>query len=145
MRGPAGSRNSRTLLNSRPGLGRAITFPDLGLSSKSLLLPAASRAAVFAADRAAADSGYNPSDWIARFPNLVGEDGNSSPRIQTIFYPIPSAALRLRRLEKTYLRFVPGNLARNNLSYSWATLRLLGRAVHCNVGRPELWVFPPSA
>ena len=110
-----------------------------------LLLPVASRAAVFAADRAAADSGYDPRDWIARFPNLVGEDGNPNPRIQTIFYPIPSAALRLRQLEKADLGFVPGNLARNNLYYSWATLTLLGRAVHCNVGRPELWVFPPSA
>jgi len=110
-----------------------------------LLLPAPSRAAVFAADRASADSGHDPRDWIARFPNLVGEDGNPDPRIQTIFYPIPSAALRLRQLEKGYLGFVPGNLARNNLYYSWATLTLLGRAVHCNVGRPELWVFPPSA
>ncbi len=110
-----------------------------------LLLPALSRAEVFAADRAAADSGHDPRDWIARFPSLIGEDGNSDPRIQTIFYPIPSAALRLRQLEKEYCGFVPGNLARNNLYYSMATLTLLGRAVHCNVGRPELWVFPPTA
>ena len=110
-----------------------------------LLLPAPSRAAVFAADRAAADSGHDPRDWITRFPKLVGEDGNPNPRIQTIFYPIPSAALRLRQLEKADLGFIPGNLARNNLYYSWATLTLLGRAVHCNVGRPALWVFPPAA
>lgn len=110
-----------------------------------LSLPAASRAAVFAADRAAADSGHDPRDWIARFPDLVGEDGHPDPRIQTIFYPVPSAALRLRQLEKASPGFVPGNLARINLYYSWATLTLLGRAVHCNVGRPELWVFPPSA
>ena len=110
-----------------------------------LLLPAASRAAVFATDRAAADSGHDPRDWIARFPNLVGEDGHPNPHLQTIFYPIPSAALRLRQLEKAYLGSVPGNLARNNLYYSWATLTLFGRAVHCNLGRPTLWVFPPSA
>ena len=110
-----------------------------------LLLPALSRAAVFAADRAAADSGHDPRDWIKRFPNLVSEDGNPDPRIQTIFYPVPSAALRLLQLGKAPPGFVPGNLARNNLYYSWATLTLLGRAVHCNVGRPELWVFPPSA
>ena len=42
-------------------------------------------------------------------------------------------------------RFVAGNLARSNLYYSWASFTLLGRAVHCNVGRPSLWVFPPSA
>ena len=40
---------------------------------------------------------------------------------------------------------VLGSLARNNPYYSWATLTFLGRAVHCNVDRPALWVFPPSA
>ena len=110
-----------------------------------LILPTLSRKAVFAADRAAADSGHDPRPWIARFPNLVGEDGSSNSTVQNIFYPIPSASLRLRQLEKPLSGFVAGNLARSNLYYSWATLTLLGRAVHCNVGRPALWVFPPSA
>ncbi|MEY5014926.1 MAG: hypothetical protein RIS92_1284 [Verrucomicrobiota bacterium] len=110
-----------------------------------LILPAFSRHAVFAADRAAADSGCDPRDWIERFPSLVGEDGSSTSAVQTIFYPIPSAERRLRHLEKPLAGCVPGNLARSNLYYSWATLTPLGRAVHCNVGCPELWVFPPSA
>ena len=110
-----------------------------------LILPTLSRKAVFAADRAAADSGHDPRPWIARFPNLVGEDGSSNSTVQKIFYPIPSASLRLRQLEKPLSGFVAGNLARSNLYYSWATLTLLGRAVHCNVGRPALWVSPPSA
>jgi len=110
-----------------------------------LVLPALSRPVVFAADRAAANAGFDPRHWIKRFPHLVGEDGSSSSAVQTIFYPIPSAALRLRQLEKPLSGFVPGNLARGNLYYSWATLTLLGRAVHCNVGRPSLWVFPPCA
>ena len=46
---------------------------------------------------------------------------------------------------ETTPRFVPVNLARSNLRYSWATLMLLGRAVHCNLGRPPLCVFSPSA
>lgn len=110
-----------------------------------LLLPALSRKAVFAADRAAADSGCDSRHWIEKFPSLVGEDGSSTSAVQTIFYPIPSASLRLRQLEQPLSGFVPGNLARSNLYYSWATLTLLGRAVHCNVGLPSLWVFPPSA
>ena len=110
-----------------------------------LLLPALSRPTVFAADRAAADSGCDPRRWISRFPNVVGEDGSSNSTVQTIFYPIPSAEFRLRQLDQPPSGFVPGNLARSNLYYSWATLTLLGRAVHCNVGRPALWVFPPSA
>ncbi len=111
-----------------------------------LMLPSLSRSAVFAADRAALDAGHDPRAWIARLPDLVGEDGGSGPLVQTIFYPVPSAKRRLGRLEASPgPGFVPGNLARANLYYSWAGCTLLGRAVHCNVGRPSLWVFPPSA
>jgi hypothetical protein len=110
-----------------------------------LVLPVLSGSAVLAADRAAADSGLKVRDWITRFPGLVGEDGSARGAVQTIFYPIPSAAMRLQALHDAPAGFVPGNLARSNLYYSWATLTLLGRAVHCNVGRPALWVFPPSA
>jgi len=106
-----------------------------------LLLPALSRGTVFAADRAAAAAGLAPAAWITRFPTLTGEDGSAHAAVQTIFYPIPSAATRLRALEHAPRSPVLGSLARNNLYYSWATLTLLGRAVHCNVGRPALWVF----
>jgi len=34
--------------------------------------------------------------------------------------------------------------ARTALYLSWAGVGLLGRAVHCNLGRPEVWVFLPS-
>ncbi len=108
-----------------------------------LLLPALSRSAVVAADRAAADAGVAPADWITHFPELTGEDGSANAAVQTIFYPIPSVKKRLRLIKATPL--VLGSFARNNLYYSWATFTLLGRAVHCNVGRPALWVFPPSA
>ena len=110
-----------------------------------LVLPALSRKAVFAADRAAADSGHDPRAWITRFADLVGEDGSRNAAVQTIFYPVPSVEMRLRQLDQSTTGFVPGNLARSNLYYSWATFTLLGRAVHCNVGRPALWIFPPSA
>jgi hypothetical protein len=110
-----------------------------------LVLPALSRNAVFAADRAAADAGFDPRAWIMRVPDLVGEDGSPNAALQTIFYPVPSAKMRLSRLGDPSNGLVAGNLARSNLYYSWATCTLLGRAVHCNVGRPALWVFPPSA
>ncbi len=110
-----------------------------------LVLPALSRRAVFGADAAALAAGHDPRGWITRFPGMVGEDGGANPAVQAIFYPVPSAARRLGELGELGAGFVPGNLARNNLYYSWATLTPLGRAVHCNVGRPALWVFPPSA
>ncbi|MCE2827893.1 MAG: hypothetical protein LW626_12555 [Verrucomicrobium sp.] len=113
-----------------------------------LVLPALGRATVHAADRAAAATGLDPSGWIRRFPSLTGEDGNPQPVIETIFYPIPSADRRIRRLGSSaggQGALLLGDLARSQLYYSVAGLTLLGRAVHCNVGRPALWVFPPSA
>jgi len=109
-----------------------------------LLLPTLSRSAVFAADCAAVASGCDAGGWIQQFPNITGEDGNARTVLQRVFYPIPSAQERLRALGKAPALPVIGNVARTNLFLSLATLTLLGRCVHCNVGRPELWVFPPS-
>lgn len=108
-----------------------------------LVLPSLSRGSVLAADRAAADSGLAIETWLMRFPTLTGEDGSANGVAQAVFYPIPSLKMRLHPHADAPL--VLGSLARNNLYYSWATLTLLGRAVHCNVGRPALWVFPPAA
>ena len=38
----------------------------------------------------------------------------------------------------------PWNTARTALFLSWASLGLLSRAVHCNCGRPALWVLFPG-
>jgi hypothetical protein len=109
-----------------------------------LLLPSLSRSSVFGADRAAAAQGCDATSWIQKFPSLTGEDGNAKTLLQRIFYPIPSAAERLVHLEDSKLAPVFGSVARSNLFLSLATLTILGRCVHCNVGRPELWIFPPS-
>lgn len=110
-----------------------------------LTLPSLSRGVVFAADHAAVAAGRDPRGWIAIFPNLVAEDGSDNAIAQTIFYPVPSTAMRLQRLGQSPPKVVFGNLSRSYLYYSWSTFTLLGRTVHCNVGRPELWVFPPAA
>ncbi len=109
-----------------------------------LLLPTASRSAVFAADNAAVEKGCDAAAWIQKFPEITGEDGNAKTLLQRVFYPIPSARERLLNLGSSPALPVLGNVARTNLYLSLATLTLLGRCVHCNVGRPELWVFAPS-
>ena len=63
-----------------------------------LLLPTASRSAVFAADHAAAAKGCDAAGWIRRFPEITGEDGNAKTVLQRVFYPIPSARERLHWL-----------------------------------------------
>ncbi|MFM8358593.1 MAG: hypothetical protein ACKOET_08535, partial [Verrucomicrobiota bacterium] len=107
--------------------------------------PVLSRATVLAADRAAAVAGLEVEPWIRRFPAITGEDGSPRAALQNIFYPIPSARIRQDSLGRPCPGGGVGNLARSHLYYSWAAFTLLGRAVHCNVGRPALWVFPPSA
>ena len=126
-------------------LGGHACWMTLWAFASLLVLPTLSRRAVFAADHAATGPGHDPRAWITRFPALVGEDGSADAAVQAIFYPVPSAETRLRQMAHPSTGFVSGNLARSNLYYSWATFTLLGRAVHCNVGRPALWVFPPSA
>jgi len=110
-----------------------------------LVLPSLGRATVFAADRAAAAAGLDPAGWIRGFPVLTGEDGSDREWVEKVFYPIPSVARRLEALRSPVGGPLLGDLARSQLYYSMAGLTLLGRAVHCNVGRPALWVFPPSA
>jgi len=109
-----------------------------------LILPTVSRSSVFGADRATAEQGFDSIAWIQRFPKMTGEDGNPKTLLQRVFYPIPSAQERLDCLERSPVLPIFGNVARTNLFLSLATLTFLGRCVHCNVGRPELWVFPPS-
>jgi hypothetical protein len=109
-----------------------------------LLLPSASRGSVHSSDRAAAAEGSDVTGWIQAFPEIVGENGSRNSLVQRIFYPIPSAAERLSGLDTGRALPVLGNVARTNLYLSLSTLTPLGRCVHCNVGRPELWVFAPS-
>ena len=103
---------------------------------------------MFAADQGARIAGRRVEDWIRRAPKITGEDGSGAALAQRIFYPIPNTQERLRRLndaEKRSWTPLVGCVARENLYYSWATFTWLGRSVHCNCGRPELWVFPPNA
>ena len=109
-----------------------------------LVLPTLSRSTVFAADHATAVNGLDAESWIRKYPSLTGEDGNATSIVQRLFYPIPSTNERLQALGKPARLPVLGNVARTNLFLSPSVLTLLGRSVHCNVGRPELWIFPPT-
>lgn len=131
------------LLAAGPALLGLACWMTLWTFLSLLVLPVLGRGTVLAADRAAADARLDPSGWIRLFPGITGEDGSGRAAVQNIFYPIPSADFRLRSLGQRRRGWVLGNLARGNLYHSIAGFTLLGRAVHCNVGRPALWVFPP--
>lgn len=113
-----------------------------------LLLPTVSRAGVYEADLFARRAGV-PADLIARTAAEVDRFGDDEPArpgwIEAIFHPVPSVDNRLRHLGNGAHRPVGAwQAARTALFLSWACWGLLGRAVHCNSGRPQLWVLLPG-
>ena len=111
-----------------------------------LVLPSISRPAVRAADAAAARSW--PATAVAGVISTLDARQDDEPErpgaIETIFHPIPGAASRISGLASARPAIRPWHVARLALPMSWCCLGFLGRAVHCNAGRPELWVLLPA-
>jgi len=118
-----------------------------------LLLPTVSRVAVLAADRWACRS-HDASvlaSTITQLDAWQDDEAERDPRIEAIFHPVPSRRARLRALERDLSVAAGTNQAsgawhatRMMLFLSWAGIGGLSRAVHCNVGRPSVWVMLPG-
>ena len=108
-----------------------------------LTLPTLSRNASLQIDHLLSERGtpkdliYNTADSFDRM-----QDGeHSRPRwVEMIFHPVPSVG---RRNARPHQGPAAWNVARTALFFSWACFGVLSRAVHCNVGRPELWTMLP--
>jgi hypothetical protein len=114
-----------------------------------LVLPSLSRRAVVAADRSAVSSGIDRRDLTRVLETLDAEQEDEPRRnrvVEIIFHPVPSLERRIAALaaERGPELPQPWNAARAALFLSWASLGLLSRAVHCNCGRPALWVLFPG-
>jgi len=115
-----------------------------------LLLPTLSRAAVFAVDREAAQQlGVRDVAQAIELLDRWQDDEPARPRlVETIFHPVPSRTARLARLSSAAgggLRWYhTHHIARHALWLSWAAFTPISRLVHCNVGRPALWVMLPG-
>lgn len=111
-----------------------------------LVLPTVSRPGVHAADAAAAAA--FPHDDVAAVITALDALQDDEPErpgaVEAIFHPIPGAKGRIARLGNAWPGVRPWNVARLALPMSWCCLGLLGRAVHCNAGRPDLWVMLPT-
>lgn len=83
---------------------------------------------------------------LVHLDNLQDEEPTRHDGVQRIFHPIASVDLRLAHLYNGMPRQWVGfyHFARYALYLSWTNLSWLSRAVHCNVGRPHLWVFLPA-
>lgn len=115
-----------------------------------LLLPSLSRPAVLEADavaavRVGADATYRA---IARLDEWQEGESSRPDAVETIFHPVPELRERAERLKLGAAAgpLPPGcyHATRTMLASGWAFTGLLGRAVHCNLGRPALWVVFPS-
>ncbi len=137
----AGVTNCRELLMTACGF---TLWSFIGL----LTLPSFSRPGVFEGDLFAVQQGIPRAALertAATLDRWQDDEPARSPLVETIFHPIPSVQSRLQKLA------APGReprgawqAARIALFLSWGCFGFLSRAVHCNSGRPELWVLFPG-
>lgn len=113
-----------------------------------LLLPSLSRPIVYNADSiAAARLGR---DTVARAVRQLDawqdDEAERTPGVEFFFHPVPSRGNRERALQRTPPRTLGGahQLTRLSLFSALAAGSLLGRVVHCNIGRPSLWAVYPG-
>lgn len=114
-----------------------------------LVLPSLSRRAVVEADRSALSAGVDARDLthaLRRLDALQDDEPERSRLVETIFHPVPALSRRISALDAPTGHDLPQpwHTARSALYVSWASLGLLSRAVHCNCGRPALWVLFPG-
>ena len=111
-----------------------------------LILPVVNRRSVFALDRYFTNTHKHAglSEAIADVDRLTEQDPARSASAESVFQPIPCPERRAAALAVQQSGGVTAwNVARTALFLSWAFGGPLARAVHCNVGRPELWAMLP--
>ena len=111
-----------------------------------LTLPTLSRRGVIEIDERTQADGYPVTlmrEVTERLDRLQDGEPVRPSIVETIFHPVPSVE---NRLDGPRSHQVIGywDAARTSIYISSAGLGLLGRAVHCNCGRPSLWVFLPT-
>ena len=79
---------------------------------------------------------------IVKVHALVDGEHARKPWVEKIFHPTPSTLNRAQKARR--YRWAPWHIARTMLYLSWFSGGLLSRSVHCNVGRPDLWVMTPT-
>lgn len=113
-----------------------------------LILPTPSRAATRAADALTVTeypgTVHRLNDAIASLDALQDDEPERSRAVESVFHPIPSVAMRAGALEAPVPENAPWHVARTALYLSIVGMNPIARLVHCNVGRPSLWVMLPT-
>lgn len=112
-----------------------------------LLLPTVSRRGVYEADRRVLLNGVSRQDLeglIRKLDQLQEGEPARPSGVEAIFHPVPSVENRLRAAVQPDTGRGAYHAVRMALPLSWCCLGLLSRAVHCNCGRPSVWVMLPG-
>ena len=110
-----------------------------------LTLPTVSRQSSYAIDAEVLRRGAQSkmlAETIQTLDSFQDDEPSRAALIETIFHPVPCVDNRQR--EPKSGSPLAWHAARMTLFLSWSCMGLLARAVHCNVGRPELWVMLPT-
>ncbi|WP_428386215.1 hypothetical protein [Mucisphaera sp.] len=111
-----------------------------------LVLPTLSRNAATTIDHRLTASGTldesSINDALNSINTLQDAEQRRPAMVETVFHPIRSPSRRQGGHGSSML--AAWDVARITVYMSLAGLSLLGRAVHCNVGRPALWAYLPS-
>lgn len=112
-----------------------------------LLLPSVNRPGVLEADRFALAQGISSavlSRTISCLDRLQDDEPARGRWVERIFHPIPSVESRVAAFSRERSPYGAWQGARVALYLAWGCFGFLSRAVHCNAGRPELWVLFPG-
>ncbi len=135
-------------LTSVAGLVTFSLWFTMGSFLGLLILPVPSQRGVFEGDTFALQHGA-PRMVLENLLRKLDRDQDDEPSrtrsIETCFHPLPSVERRLAFLDtEGQTQTGAWHGARMAIYLSWAGGSFLSRAVHCNCGRPDVWVFLPS-
>ena len=112
-----------------------------------LALPGLNRLGVLEVDQLAARrrGQHAAREALIEMAPVIDAESERSAQLESVFHPIPCLQRRLDELERPEEKPAGAwNVARMSLFLAWAFGGPLSRAVHCNVGIPELWALPPT-
>jgi len=113
-----------------------------------LTLPYSSRLGTYEADKLAVELGVSRdllNQTLSKIDKDLEDEPTRTPIVETIFHPVPTVINRLKKLDRSSGEITGAwHSARYAIVLSVIGLGLLGRAVHCNAGKPALWGMLPA-
>ena len=113
-----------------------------------LILPTPSRHATLAADahliQKHPEVAGTWTDTLRALDRRQDDEPRRTENIERIFHPIPNVGARIDAIGRTAATTTPWHAARTALFLCLVGLCPMHRVVHCNAGRPELWILLPA-